>query len=200
MSDEKRIYRMTRRAELQEETRRRITESAVELHERLGPSRTSMAAVAELAGVERSTLYRHFPDEEALFAACSAHWNAQHVRPDLERWLEIGDPAERLLEGLTELYAWYRSTGTMLDRLIRDEHLVPAVAERFGAFHRNLDRAREVLLAGRGLRGRRRTTVDAVLRVALAFETWRALCREGDLDDRDAAERMADLVAAAAAR
>jgi AcrR family transcriptional regulator len=188
---------MKRRAAAQEATRLRITESAVELHETLGPARTSMAAVAERAGVERSTLYRHFPDEAALFAACSAHWNGQHVRPNLERWLEIRDPNERLVEGLAELYAWYRSTGLMLDRLIRDEPLVPAVAERFGAFHRYHDRAREVLLAGRGLRGRRRATAEALLRVALAFETWRALCREGGLDDRDAAGRMAELVAGA---
>jgi AcrR family transcriptional regulator len=188
---------MTRRAESQQATRLRITESAVELHERLGPSRTSMAAVAELAGVERSTLYRHFPDEAALFAACSAHWNEEHVRPDAERWLEI-DPAERLVEGLTELYAYYRGAGMMLDRLIRDEPLVPAVAERFGAFHEYLERAREVLRTGRPARGRRRATVDAMLRLALAFETWRALCREGGLDDRDAAARMAGLVDAAA--
>ena len=191
MSREKRTYRMTRRAESQEATRQRITESAVALHEELGPSRTSMAAVAEHAGVERSTLYRHFPDEAALFESCSAHWNAEHVRPDLERWLEIEDRDERLVEGLSELYGYYRGTGLMLDRLIRDEHLVPAVGERFGAFHGYLDRAREVLIAGRGLRGRRRATVDALLRAAVAFETWRALCREGGLDDREAAELMA---------
>src|SRR6478752_8008593 len=96
MTDQTRQYRMRRRAESQLETRRRITESAVELHGTLGPARTSMSAVAEHAGVRRSTLYRHFPDEGALFGACSAHWAAENPPPDIARWAEIEDPDERL--------------------------------------------------------------------------------------------------------
>jgi len=197
MSSEKRIYRMKQRAESQEATRRRITESAVALHEQLGPSQTSMAAVAEHAGVQRSTLYRHFPDEAALFAACSAHWNAAHPRPEIEAWAEISDPAARLRRGLVDTYAWYRSTGTMLDRLIRDEHLVPAVGMRFGRFHHWLDDAHATLLAGRGLRGARKAGAGAAIRLALQFESWRALCREGGLADEAAAGVMAGLVEAA---
>jgi AcrR family transcriptional regulator len=188
---------MTRRAEAQEATRLRITESAVELHRTLGPSRTTMAAVAEHAGVQRSTLYRHFPDETALFAACSAHWYALHPPPEIETWREIGDPEQRLVGGLMELYAWYRRTGTMLDALIRDETLVAGVGRRFSAFHERLDRAHDILLAGRRLRGRRRAEVSAILRLALKFESWRALCRESGLEDRAAAELVAALVATA---
>lgn len=194
MSPEKRTYRMKQRAESQDATRRRITESAVALHEQLGPSQTSMAAVAAHAGVQRSTLYRHFPDEAALFAACSAHWHASHPRPEIEAWAEIADPGERLRTGLAELYAWYRSTGTMLDRLIRDEHLVPAVGMRFGQFHGWLDRARDLLVGGRGLRGARKAEVEAVIRLALAFETWRVLCRDGGLADEAAVRLMTRLV------
>jgi AcrR family transcriptional regulator len=194
MSTEKRTYRMMRRAEGQEATRRRITESAVALHQTLGPSQTTMAAVADRAGVQRSTLYRHFPDETALFAACSTHWYALHPPPDVHRWRQSADPRERLLTGLTELYAWYRETGAMLDALLRDETIVPALGRRFGAFHARLDDAHDVLLVGRGLRGRRRTDVSAVLRLALKFESWRALCREAGLEDRAAAELMASLV------
>src|SRR5512133_2458195 len=95
MSDQKRPYRMSRRAELEELTRRRITESAVELHEELGPARTSIAAIAERAGVRRSTVYRHFPTEEALFAACSSHWRAANPAPDPTAWTMVADPAER---------------------------------------------------------------------------------------------------------
>jgi AcrR family transcriptional regulator len=200
MSSEKRTYRMKQRAESQEATRRRITESAVALHEQLGPSQTSMAAVAEHAGVQRSTLYRHFPDEAALFGACSAHWNASHPRPDLAAWPEIGDPAARLRSGFAETYAWYRSTGMMLDRLLRDEHLVPAVEMRFGRFHEWLDQAHDLLLAGRGLRGARKAEVSALIRLALQFESWRALCREGGLADEAAAELMAGFVAATPGR
>src|SRR5881392_2669885 len=100
MTDQKRPYVKKRRAELEQSTRRRITESAVELHGTLGPSRTSISAVAEHAGVRRSTLYRHFPDEAALFAACSAHWAAANPPPDLARWAAIGAPDERLQTAL----------------------------------------------------------------------------------------------------
>src|SRR5207244_2367845 len=112
---------------LEEQTRLRITESAVELHGTLGPSRTSMSAVAENAGVRRSTLYRHFPDEAALFAACSYHWVMANPRPDLERWASIEDPDERLRTGLGELYDYYRRTEPMLANLHRDEQTVPTV-------------------------------------------------------------------------
>ena len=87
---------MKRRAESQQQTRRRITESAVELHGTLGPARTSMSAVAAHAGVRRSTLYRHFPDEAALFDACTAHWAQANPPPDLAGWSTVDDPDERL--------------------------------------------------------------------------------------------------------
>src|SRR3954463_2640832 len=107
MSDQKRPYRKTRRAELEEQTRTRITESAVALHQELGPARTSISAVAERAGVRRSTVYRHFPDDEALFAACSSHWRAANPPPDPSAWVHIDDPANRTVTALRELYAFY---------------------------------------------------------------------------------------------
>ena len=61
MTDEKRPYRKTRRAELERETRLRITESAMELHGTIGPARTSVSAVAEHAGVRRSTRLQALP-------------------------------------------------------------------------------------------------------------------------------------------
>src|SRR6186997_1609303 len=106
MSDGKRKYEKKRRAEAEAQTRRRITESAVELHGSLGPARTSMSAVAERAGVRRSTLYRHFPDERALFGACSAHWGQANPPPDLGPWRAVVDPGERLDAALAELYAY----------------------------------------------------------------------------------------------
>src|SRR5437763_9048863 len=135
MTDEKRPYRKRRRAELEEDTRRRITESAVELHGTLGPSRTSISAVAERAGVRRSTVYRHFPDEPALFAACSAHWRAANPNPDLARWAAIEDPDERVRSALEGLYAYYRRTERMLDNLLRDEATMPTVRQQFRGFH-----------------------------------------------------------------
>jgi AcrR family transcriptional regulator len=198
MTDEKRPYRKKRRAELEEQTRLRITESAVELHGTLGPSRTSMSAIAERAGVRRSTLYRHFADETAVFEACSAHWSAANPPPDISAWAAIDDPDERLAAGLGELYAYYRRTEGMLDNLLRDEHLMQTVAERFAAFHWFMAAARDVLLAGRRLRGRARSRVTAAIAHALSFRTWQSLSAEG-LDDAEAAELMSRLVRAASA-
>src|SRR5687767_2506204 len=113
MSPEKRRYELRKRADAMEETRRRITEAAVELHGSVGPARTTVSAVAERAGVQRHTVYRHFPTEKELFAACSTHFEALNPAPDSSRWAQIEDPDERLETGLDELYRWYERTGAM---------------------------------------------------------------------------------------
>src|SRR5438105_12155523 len=102
MSDQKREYRKKRRAELEQQTRLRITESTVELHGTVGPARTSISAVAERAGVRRSTVYRHFPDEASLFRACTAHWMSLNPPPDPGSWAAIADPDERLKPALEQ--------------------------------------------------------------------------------------------------
>ena len=193
----KRPYRMKRRAELQERTRRRITESAVELHGTLGPSRTSISAVAARAGVRRSTLYRHFPDEAALFAACTGHWVEANPQPDLTRWAAIEDPDARLRAGLAELYAYYRHTEGMLANVLRDEARMPIVARMLASYRDFLARAVDALMAGRRERGHARRHVRAAIGHALAFSSSRSLAREQSLDDTEAAELMCGLVAVA---
>ena len=197
MSDQKRPYRKKRRAELEDETRRRITESAVELHGTVGPSRTSMSAVAERAGVRRSTLYRHFPDEAALFEACTGHWMAENPPPDLSAWAKIGDPDERLQTALDQLYAYWRRTEPMMGNLIRDESTNENVRRNFKSFHQFMAAAVDILLAGRGVRGRARKRTGAAIGHALDFSTWRSLAREHGLDDPEAVELTMALVAAA---
>ncbi len=199
MSDKKRPYKMKRRAEAEAQTRQRITESAVELHGSLGPARTSMSAVAEHAGVPRSTVYRHFADEEALFGACSAHWAAENPPPDITAWEKIKDPDERLEVALGELYTYYRQAGGMLDKLLRDEATVPMIAELFAPYHQFLAAITEILVRGRGLRGKARVRVRAAIGHATSFRTWQQLTGEGGLSDEGAAELMRRLVAAAAA-
>ena len=196
MTDEKRPYRKRRRAELEAQTRRRIAESAVELYGTVGPSRTSFSAVADRAGVRRSTLYRHFPDEAALFAACSAHWLAANPFPDLASWATIPHPDRRLAQALEELYAYYRQTDQMLANLLRDEHTVPAVKQQLRAFRDYLAAARDILMRGRKLRGQARNRVPAATGHALAFPTWRSLTHEQVLDDHQAVELMCALVGA----
>lgn len=185
------------RADQEAETRLRITESAVDLHGTLGPANTSVSAVAERAGVRRSTVYRHFPDERALFGACSAHWVGQNPPPDPTAWAAIADPADRLDAALAELYAYYRRTEGMLDKLLRDAPLVPIVDELMGAFRAVLVEATDVLIKGRGLRGQARDRSRAAIGHALAFGTWQDLTRTQGLEDEVAAALMSRLVAAA---
>ena len=85
-SPPKRKYELKKRADQMADTHRRITEAAIELHGSLGPSRTTLSAVAERAGVERRTLYRHFPAEAELFAACSTHYFTANPWPDIGNW------------------------------------------------------------------------------------------------------------------
>jgi AcrR family transcriptional regulator len=198
MSDGKRKYEKKRRAEAEAQTRLRITESAVELHGTLGPARTSMSAVAEHAGVRRSTLYRHFPDDRALFGACSAHWATENPPPDITRWEGIEDPEERLAMALAEMYAYYRRAGGMIDKLLRDENTVPVVAEKFAPYHQFLAIAADMLTSGRRLRGNAAKRTRAAIGHALAFRTWQDLTEAQGLDDGQAADMMSRLVAAAA--
>ena len=193
MTVEKRRYEKKRRAELEAETRRRITETAVELHGTVGPSRTSISAIAERAGVRRSTVYRHFPDEVALVAACSAHWEAENPPPDMGAWAAIDDPGVRLRTALGELYAFYRRNEQMMVNLLRDEVTMPVVRERFAGFHGFLAAARELLTRGRPERGRRRDELRAAIGHALAFTTWQSLTREQGLSDDQAVELMCRL-------
>jgi AcrR family transcriptional regulator len=189
---------MKRRAESEAQTRLRITESAVALHEALGPARTTMSAIAEHAGVRRSTVYRHFRDEDELFAACSSHWRAANPAPDPSVWAAIGDPAERTESALRELYAFYARTRGMYESLLRDEEHVPAVRRRLRDFHDYLRRAQDVLMSGRRLRGRAAQRTRAAIGHALAFSTWHSLTREQKLDDDDALALMCRLVEEAA--
>jgi AcrR family transcriptional regulator len=195
MVDQKRPYRMKKRAEAEEATRRRITESAVHLHGTVGPAHTTISALAEHAGVRRSTVYRHFPDEASLFAACTAHWMAENPVPDIGAWAAIEDPDERLRAALDALYPYYRRTAGMMGNLVRDEPVSELVRENFAAYHGYIDVSREALMRGRGSRGRARARERAAIGHALAFPTWRSLALDESLDDAQAAELMVRLVA-----
>jgi AcrR family transcriptional regulator len=194
MSDQKRPYRMTRRAELEEQTRKRITESTIALHEKLGPARTSISAIADRAGVRRSTVYRHFPDEETLFAACSSHWRAANPPPDPRAWAAVEDPARRTETALRELYGFYRRTEGMYASLLRDEPLVPMVQRLLRDFYGYLGAIEDVLITGRGLRGRSADRTRAAIGHALAFPTWHSLTHEQGLADDDAVALMCLLI------
>jgi AcrR family transcriptional regulator len=194
----KRAYRKRRRAQLEEETRLRITEATVDLHGSVGPARTTISAVADRAGVQRATVYRHFPDEKALFDACSSHWMAQHPLPDPAAWAAIDNPDERLRTALQHLYAWYEHGEYMLEKTTRDLALVPALRPSMEAFAGWVDQAADAIVGSRPERGTRRRRVRAAVGHALAFETWRSLVREQRLSQPEAIELMQALAAVAA--
>lgn len=172
-----RKYRQTRRAEQQQETRRRIVEAAVALHGEVGPRDTTIKAVAERAGVERLTVYRHFPDQVALFQACTSHWLEAHPLPDPEAWRSVADPAARAVVLLERLYAYYRRTQRVWTLSWRDRNDVAALAAPMAAVDRYLDEL-SFDLAPAGSSQPQRATAAHVLR----FSTWQSLESAG-LDD-----------------
>jgi AcrR family transcriptional regulator len=188
-----RKYELKKRAESQEATRRRIVDAAVELHRTRGPARTTLSDVARRAGVQRHTLYRHFPDERALGIACSGAYAEANPLPDPQPWRAVRDPQERLRAGLAELYPFFARNEQMLTSVLRDAEVDPLTQEllevRFGAVH-------EIRAAlAEGIRGRTRL---AALDLALDFHTWKRLVRGSGLPTREAVELMVQAVFARA--
>jgi AcrR family transcriptional regulator len=193
MRSTKRGYRKTKRAEDEQRTRRRIVDAAESLHATVGPARTSVSAVAARAGVTRATVYRHFPDDEALFTACSAQWVSHQRLPEPEAWTALPDPMERLRAGLTDIYRYYRSGEQMLTLIHRDADAVPAPVreKRIEAQHRWARTLLQPFPRGGS------TKVRAAVRHAAGFDTWRSLCVVQGLSDRTAVELMVGMVAVA---
>jgi AcrR family transcriptional regulator len=182
---------MRERARQVDETRRRIVEAAVYLHGSVGPRDTTVAAIAQRAGVTRLTVYRHFSDETSLFEACSGHWLAQQRLPDPTAWTCITDPEERLRAGLTDVYGFYRRGESMLSRIYRDEAWLPDAQRR--ASRRREWRWRDILLAPFDRDGASHRRAKALLGHALSFSTWQSL-HANRLPQQDAVDAMVGLV------
>jgi AcrR family transcriptional regulator len=192
-----RPYRKRRRAEQERRTRERITEAAVRLHGSVGPARTTVSAIAREAGVQRATVYRHFPDEAALFEACTAHYWAANPMPDPTEWRRVSDPGKRLRRGLSELYEFFARTEGMLEKTGRDAPLVEAMGKPAARFVAYLQSAADALVAGRPERGAARRRVRAAAGHAVWFPTWQSLVRAQGMDTDEAASLMAAMVEAA---
>lgn len=194
-----RRYRLKKRAQTMAQTRQRIAEAAVELHGTVGPARTTMSAVAERAGVQRHTLYRHFPTEADLFGACSAHFFTENPLPDLASWREITDPVRRLSQALDELYAYYERTEQMLSNVLRDAELVEALRPTLVPMENFFTNAVDILAGGWGARGKRRRLLAAALYHAMNFHTWHSLAADNQLTRAETVELATAMVEAAAA-
>ncbi len=194
----KRPYRLGRRAEQQSQTRGRIVAATCALYIDIGPGRTTVSEVARRAGVERLTVYRHFPDEAALTSACLAAALAANPRPDPAAWSTLSTPAARLRTALGRIYVHYGSAGELLAAVVHDAPQVAALvgpAEEHQAWLRSVAAG---LAAAWPDRVRDRPAVRALLALTLEIQTWRTL-RAAGLTDTGAAELMASAVLAAAA-
>jgi AcrR family transcriptional regulator len=167
-----RAYTKVRRAAAEEATRERIVSAIMALHEEIGPVRTTVSAIADRAGVERLTVYRHFPDEPSMLRACSAHWTVLHPLPPLPA--QGPDPLAACRRTILRLYAWYRANEAMLIQITTDARKIPLVAELIAPIGAELDRAAAELDANWPRRNTRRATT---IRHALEFSTWHALVR-----------------------
>jgi AcrR family transcriptional regulator len=184
-----RRYELKRRAEQQRQTRARIIEATIELHQTIGPAATTFTNIAERAGVGRVTVYRHFPDEPTLSRACSGLYFERNPPPDPSAWTHIADPTERLRTALGEAYAYHRATEAMMTRVLADARDHPVLEP----YHARWQRAAELLAGAWRARGRRRALLEAGIALALSFDTWRTLVRERRLTHEQAVDVAARL-------
>lgn len=176
------------------DTRRRIVRAVRDLHEDVGPSSTTISGIAERAGVQRLTVYRHFPDERALIAACSSDWSEEHPFPSSSLWAGIQDPRQRVSAALTALYAYFRDGAPMLEHVLRDESQVPALAEVMAPWWDGMHEIAGSLAAGWGTGPAGQRRLRAAVGHALRFETWRSLAAEG-LENEEVVEMMVQWIA-----
>lgn len=190
-----RTYTLKRRAEQQSETRQRIVDAAVALHGEIGPARTSLSQVAERAGVQRNTLYAHFPDERSLMLACSGQTMERDPLPDATRLRALPDVEARLRTGLSALYGWYARNAAIAGCVLRDAEASPLVAEiamlRFGEPMAALESA-----LAKGLSAPQRP----LLKLALQFGTWRSLALDSGLRPAACVEAMVRAMLGASGR
>jgi AcrR family transcriptional regulator len=189
-------YNLKARAERHQQTRQRIIETAWELHRAHGPAQTTITDIAKRAGVERQTVYNHFPDELSLLKACSAHSRALNPPPDPEPWKLISDPQERLRSALAEVYAYYRRNEQILANVTRDAQANPNVRKVLEPRVKHQERMRDALAAGweQGDGQRRHKLIDGGLWMALEFQTWHALVRQQGFGDDEVRELMVNMV------
>jgi AcrR family transcriptional regulator len=171
----KRKYQQKRRADKTEETRQQIVVATVKLHEELGPAQTSIKAIAEQAGVQRLTVYRHFPDEASLFRACTSHWLEHHPLPAVSDWSDYDNPLDLTSRALLDFYRYYRKNERMWTVAYRDVDEVEALQEPMAAVEAYLDQIRDELLSVWKVKAKDRKQLAMTLRHCLRFSTWRSL-------------------------
>ena len=188
----KRKYQLKHRAERQEETRQRILEATIMLHERVGVPGVTISAVAEQAGVERLTVYRHFPDEKALLTAATTFYLGAYPPPNPQPWRDIADPGVRLRVGLTATYAYHQQTEAMIGHLIQGMPYKPIICDALEAYLAHWLGVQQILSAGWDTADRALITV--AVGHTVSFKTWHSLVRDLGLENDQAVELMVGMV------
>jgi AcrR family transcriptional regulator len=187
-----RKYEMKRRAKRMQETRRRITQATVELHQAVGPARTTVSAIAQRAGVQRHTYYAHFPETKDLYQACTAHYLERNPLPEPSRWEEISDPEERLRVALSEVYSYHQGNEAMLTNVLRDMPFDPVLQENNVLLLRHWEAMRETIADAFEASGEQNYALLGA--IALESQTWRTLVGQQGLDVDRAVELIVGMV------
>lgn len=182
---------MRGRAESVQSTKLRITEAAVHLHETLGPARTTLSAIAEEAGVQRQTLYRHFEDETAMLAACSAHYWSGLRWPDVSVWEAATSFTERFSAALPEVHAFHAATESMIANVLRDAEVSTLVRDSLESY----DEFFAAIVDSICEEVPRDDPCRRLVAHALDFRTWQSLARRHRLDDHEILAALARMVA-----
>jgi AcrR family transcriptional regulator len=188
---------MKRRAERRDETRRRIVDAAIHLHQTVGPVGASITAIARDAGVSRLTVYRHFPDEVSLLQACTSTYAVANPPPDVRELMAIQDPVQRLEVALQRLYGYYADNEAMLVNGAEAIPALPALAVALQPMFEGQRRLVELLASGWEVDGGPGTTLHGAIAHAIALPTWRSLRHEQGLSADQSVRLMVAMVRAA---
>jgi len=184
----RRTYRMGRRGELADETRRRIVEAASQLHSEQGIAETSMKQIAARAGVSVGAVYHHFPTYDDAIGACARYTTDHAPLPGLEIFDGLTSTADRIERLVKELFGYFEQL-PILERVRCDANKFPPLR----LFLDEQDRRIGALVsAALGIKQARSGTVDTVAAV-LDFAVYQALQRTG-FSTKQAASRITDVI------
>jgi AcrR family transcriptional regulator len=182
-----RKYRMDKRQEAVEETRRRIVDATVALHGEQGILGTSWEDIAKKADVALATVYRHFPSLDELVPACGQQVAGIMKPPTLEASRELfaaaSSQADRIKLLVRELFEFYGRGRKFLDVAFQEAHQVPVLAGFVSAWEADREE-----IVKEALRPVGSNDVTTRMVVALTdFRVWRSFIDQ-EVPDGEAVE------------
>lgn len=180
-----RAYDNRTRLQQQAQLKDSIAAAAAELHAEKGALATSYAEIAQRAGVSLPTVYKHFPSQSQLIAACTGHVAAQAPQLPAGQILQaptLAAAAQALVEAMDRMHAHFEPWQAW-----REHRLIPALGELAAHRREQLTALIAQVLAQHAVGEARE--LAAVWETLLNFELWHRLVREHKLP-RAAARRI----------